>query len=71
MATKKVTPLKEFLVSHRGALKLLLADRENIVCRSTSSGRVKMMQLRALYENNRRFWENQESWEYYLERPVA
>jgi HD-GYP domain-containing protein (c-di-GMP phosphodiesterase class II) len=29
------------------------------------------MQLRALYENNNRFWEKQDSWEYYLDRSVA
>ena len=29
------------------------------------------MQLRALYENNPRFWEKQERWQYFLERPVA
>jgi HD-GYP domain-containing protein (c-di-GMP phosphodiesterase class II) len=29
------------------------------------------MQLRALYENNRRFWEHQERWEYFLDQSVA
>jgi HD-GYP domain-containing protein (c-di-GMP phosphodiesterase class II) len=52
-------------------VKLLLRNRENVVCRSTSNGRIKSIQFRALYENNRRFWEHQERWEYFLERQVA
>jgi HD-GYP domain-containing protein (c-di-GMP phosphodiesterase class II) len=71
VSSKKVTPLREFLQGHPGALKLLLGDRENIICRNRSSGRIKAMQLRALYENNNRFWEKQDSWEYYLDRTVA
>jgi HD-GYP domain-containing protein (c-di-GMP phosphodiesterase class II) len=71
VSSTKVTPLREFLQGHPGALKLLLGDRENIICRSRSSGRIKSMQLRALYENNNRFWEKQDSWEYYLDRSVA
>ncbi|MFO8042119.1 MAG: metal-dependent phosphohydrolase [Alkalispirochaeta sp.] len=71
MAAQKVTSLKSFLHTYPGALKLLLSDRENILCRSRSTGRIKRMQLRALYENNHRFWDHQESWEYFLDQSVA
>ena len=63
--------MKEFLQGHPGALKLLLGNRENIICRNRSTGRVKVMQLRALYEHNRHFWDHQERWEYYLDRTTA
>ncbi|MFW5827848.1 MAG: metal-dependent phosphohydrolase [Alkalispirochaeta sp.] len=71
MAAQKVTQLYAFLQAHPGALKLLLADRENVLCRNRATGRVKRMQLRALYENNHRFWEHQERWEYFLDQSVA
>jgi len=71
VAAQKVTQLHAFLQAHPGALKLLLAERENVLCRDRTTGRVKRMQLRALYENNRRFWEHQERWEYFLDQSVA
>ncbi|MFW5694679.1 MAG: HD-GYP domain-containing protein [Alkalispirochaeta sp.] len=71
MAAQKVTPLNAFLRAQPGALKLLLSNRENVVCRNRSTGRVKRMQIRALYENNRRFWEHQDRWEYFLDQSVV
>ncbi|MEX2444439.1 MAG: metal-dependent phosphohydrolase [Alkalispirochaeta sp.] len=71
MAAQKVTSFKKFLHDHPGSLRILLSERENVLCRNRSTGRVKRMQLRALYENNRRFWEHQERWEYYLDQSVA
>lgn len=71
VSKQKVTPLREFLKATPGSLKLLLADRENVICRNKSTGRVKRMQLRALYENNARFFDHQDRWEYYIDTAVA
>ena len=52
-------------------MKQLLNQRENIVCRSKRTGKIRNVQLRALYRNNPAFWAHEDSWEYYLDRSVA
>ncbi|MDA3949642.1 MAG: metal-dependent phosphohydrolase [Spirochaeta sp.] len=71
MASVKVVPLKEFINRHPTGLRQLLQQRENIVCRNKQSGRLKQVQLRALYQNNPTFWQKEDTWQYYLDRAVA
>jgi HD-GYP domain-containing protein (c-di-GMP phosphodiesterase class II) len=71
VASVKVVPLKEFINRHPTGLRQLLQQRENIVCRNRNNGRVKQVQLRALYQNNPTFWQKEDVWQYYLDRSVA
>ena len=71
VASVKVVPLKEFINKHPTGLRQLLQQRENIVCRSKKTGRVKQVQLRALYQNNPTFWQKEDAWQYYLDRGIA
>ncbi|MFW5643150.1 MAG: metal-dependent phosphohydrolase [Alkalispirochaeta sp.] len=71
MASVKVVPLKEFIHTYPSGLQYLLNQRENIICRNRKSGKVKQVQLRALYQNNPKFWQFEESWSYYLDRQTA
>lgn len=49
----------------------MLRARENIVCRNNKTGAVKLVQLRALYQNNKRFWTAHSDWEYFIPKDVA
>ncbi|SIQ74098.1 HD-GYP domain, c-di-GMP phosphodiesterase class II (or its inactivated variant) [Alkalispirochaeta americana] len=71
METAKVVPFRQFIRRYPQALDLLLRDRENLFCRNRTSGKVKKVQLRALHQNNPRFWESPGSWEFFLDRAVA
>lgn len=71
MANLKVVPLKDFINQHPGGLKRLLNQRENVVCRSKKTGKIKQVQLRALYQNNPAFWEREDTWQYYIDRNIA
>lgn len=71
VASLKVIPLKEFINKHPTGLKQLLNQRENIVCRNKKTGKVKQVQLRALYQNNPTFWQREDTWQYYLDREIA
>lgn len=71
VSSLKVVSLTDFIGRHPNALKQLLSQRENIVCKNKRTGRVKRVQLRALYQNNPTFWKREDSWQYYLERETA
>ncbi len=71
MAGKKVVPFKIFVNQYPSALKELLRRQENVICRNKQTGRIKNIQLRALFRNNRSFWMQEETWEYYLDRAVV
>lgn len=71
MAAAKVVRLDLFIQKYPQCISLLLQRRDNIVCRSRANGKTKTVQFRALYENNRGFWQVQGSWEYYLDSASA
>ncbi len=53
------------------ALRMLLADRQTVICKSRSTGKIKAVPIRALHQNNARFWEHQEAWTYFLDSGLA
>lgn len=71
VSSTKVVPLRQFLARYPGAVNQLLRNRENILCRHRKDQRIKLVQFRALYQNNPRFWEHSGTWEYFLDRAVA
>lgn len=42
-----------------------------MICRHRETGRIKRFQLRALYQNNPRFWNQAGKWEYFLDRETT
>lgn len=71
MAAAKVVALQSLLARHPAALKLMIARRENVICRHRETKRIRKVQIRALYENNPRFWERQSTWDYYIDATIA
>jgi len=71
MASAKVVRLDSFIQKYPQCISLLLHRRDNIVCRSRTNGKTKSVQFRALYENNRGFWQVQGSWDYFLDSTSA
>lgn len=69
--TAKVVPFHQFIRRYPQAMALLLRDRENLLCRNRSSGKIRKVQLRALHQNNPRFWETSGAWEFFLDRSIA
>lgn len=50
---------------------MLLADRQTVICKSRSTGKIKAVPVRALHQNNTRFWEHQDAWIYFLDSGLA
>jgi HD-GYP domain-containing protein (c-di-GMP phosphodiesterase class II) len=71
VSSLKVTNLRQFIQKYPAAVHELLTERENIVARNRRTGRVREVQIRALHQNNPRFWEQQETWEYFVDNAVA
>lgn len=68
----RFTPLKEYFARHPAAVQLLLNRREAVVCRNKETKKVRQIPIRALYQNNARFWEQPGSaWDFYLDVAVA
>lgn len=69
---QKMVFLADLIRKDPAVVSLLLNRRENVVCRNQKSGKLKQLQFRALYENNRKFWARADSsWQYYIEQTVA
>ena len=52
-------------------INALLVRGEVIICRHRTTGKVRTMQFKALYENDERFWKNpSSSWDFFLDRKV-
>lgn len=67
----KVVSLRQFISRYPVAREILLKKQLNVICRNGETGRVKVVQFRALYQNNPRFWEHSSTWTYYLESDVS
>lgn len=71
MPSPKVIRLDQLISKHPRTVDLLLQRLDNIVCRGSVSGKIKVVQFRALYENNSRFWQTKGSWDYFLDSESA
>ena len=67
MAEKvSVIPLKKIIDSDSRYTELLLKGAVSVICLNKAAGKNRLMNFKALYDNNNRFWLQSGSWEYYL-----
>ncbi len=71
MASTKVVRLDNFVGKYPQSVSLFLERRDNVVCRNRTTEKTKKVQFRALYENNRQFWNVRGTWDYFLEAEAA
>jgi hypothetical protein len=67
MAEKiSVIPLKKIIDSGSRYAEILLREASPVICVNRAAGKNRVMNFKALYDNNNRFWLQAGSWEYFL-----
>jgi response regulator RpfG family c-di-GMP phosphodiesterase len=67
MAEKiSVVPLKKIIDSNSHYMEILLREVSPVICINRTAGKNRVINFKALYENNNRFWLQTGAWEYFL-----
>ena len=61
-----VVLLREKIADNKDYIEACLKENVSVICVSRETSNNKNMPFRVMYENNRQFWLQNESWEYFL-----
>ncbi|MCL1818957.1 MAG: metal-dependent phosphohydrolase [Spirochaetaceae bacterium] len=59
--------LKKVIAENSGYARILLAEATPVLCVNTTTKKNRVMNFKALFDNDNRFWLKAGPWEYYLE----